>query len=142
MMTKTSYKLLTVPTITIVGLLFFGGSISALASPSCEKMKGCDKKICELEKKLVIAGNQDNKPKATRLTKALEKVKEHCTNDGLKDELIEDIAKAKAEVTEYEADLNKAVKQKKSDKVFKYKAKIKDKKRKIKQLEKKLSILN
>lgn len=141
-MTKTSNKLLTVPTITFVGLLFFGGSIAAQASPSCEKMKGCDKKICELEKKLVIAGNQDNKPKVNRLTIALEKVKEHCTNDGLKSELIENIAKAKKDVIEYETALDKALKQNKSDKVFKYKAKIKDKKRKIKQLEKKLVSLD
>ena len=69
-------------------------------------------------------------------------MKEQCTNDGLKAELIEDIAEAKTEVTKYEADLNKAVKQKDSDKIFKYKAKIKDKKRKIKQLQKKLSVLD
>tara|TARA_R110000764_G_scaffold38539_5_gene85621 strand:- start:2984 stop:3409 length:426 start_codon:yes stop_codon:yes gene_type:complete len=141
-MSNISNKFLTVPTMTLVGVLFFAWSTSAIASPSCTKLKGCEKKVCEIENQRIIANKHDNKPKVTRLTKALEKVKEQCTNDGLKAELIENIAEAKTEVTKYEADLNKAVKQKDSDKIFKYKAKIKDKKRKIKQLQKKLSVLD
>lgn len=60
---------------------------------------------------------------------------ENCANEGLEDDLAEEIAESKADIREYEADLLEAEKSGKMDKVRKYQDKIDEEKIKIKRLQ-------
>ncbi len=132
---------LSVTTVLFVGLLFASISVPAIASSDCNNLQGCEKKFCEIEKQLNIAQEKGDKRKATGLKKSLENAKEHCTENGLKEELIREIEETQKEITEYGSDLKEAEEYGKEDKVRKYQAKIEEKKNKIKRLEDELSNL-
>lgn len=134
-------QLFTVPTITFTGLVFVLASMPALASASCDDLKGCEKKFCEIENQLEIANEKDNKSKVYGLTKSLENAKDHCTDQGLKDDLVEKIEESKNDISDYEEDLKEAKEYEGTDKIRKYEDKIENEKRKMKRLEDKLSAL-
>ncbi|MCD6388151.1 MAG: DUF1090 domain-containing protein [Desulfobulbaceae bacterium] len=131
-----------VATVVFAGLLFFSTYVSAIASSDCDNLKGCERKFCEIERQLNIAQEKGNKRKADGLRKSLDNAKEHCTDNGLKEDLIREIEEAQKEITEYESDLKEAEEYGKKDKVRKYQVKIEEKKNKIKGLEDELSSLN
>jgi len=125
---------------TLAGLLFI--STPVLASTDCSNLKGCERKFCEIERQLNIAKERDNERKADGLKKALNEAKEHCTDKGLKNDIIEEIEEVKEEIAEYESDLNEAKEYGKTDKVRKYQEKIEEEKNKLRHLEHKLTNLN
>ena len=129
-------------TVILTGLLFVLISAAVIASSDCVNLKGCEKKFCEIERQLNIAQDKDNMRKADGLKRALENAKEHCTDKGLKEDLIEEIEEANEEIVEYESDLKEAKEYGKTDKVRKYQEKIKEEKSKINRLEDELSNLN
>ncbi|RKZ98608.1 MAG: DUF1090 domain-containing protein [Gammaproteobacteria bacterium] len=129
-------------TIAFVGLLFISISIPAIASSDCVSLKGCEKKFCEIERQLKIAQEKGNKRKANGLKRSLENAKEHCTDKGLKEDLVEEIEEANNEIIEYESDLKEAKKYGKKDKIRKYQEKIEEEKNKINRLEDELSNLD
>lgn len=141
-MFKKIITLFSVSTMVFAGVLFFSTYVPAIASSECNNLKGCERKFCEIEKQLNIAQEKGNKPKVDGLRKSLDNAKEHCTNNGLKEDLIREIEEAQKEMTEYEPDLKEAEKYGKKDKVHKYQVKIEEKKNKIKRLEGELSNLN
>lgn len=140
-MINKKVQLFSVPTIIFTGLVFVLASMPALASTGCDDLKGCEKKFCEIENQLNIANEKGNKSQAYGLTKSLENAKDHCTDQGLKDDLVEKIEESKNDIAEYEEDLKEAKEYEKTDKVRKYEDKIEDEKRKMKRLEDKLSAL-
>jgi len=123
-------------------LLLFTTSLPVIASPKCDNLKGCEQKFCEIEKQLKISQEKGNERKTNGLKRSLNNAKENCTNNGLKDELIEKIGAVNKEISEYESDLKEAQEYQKTDKVRKYQNKIKEEKNKIKRLEEELSELN
>ena len=129
-------------TVILTGLLFVLISAAVIASSDCVNLKGCEKKFCEIERQLNIAQDKDNMRKADGLKRALENAKEHCTDKGLKEDLIEEIEEANEEIVEYESDLKEAKEYGKTDKVRKYQEKRKEEKSKINRLEDELSNLN
>jgi len=129
-------------TIAFVGLLFISISIPVIASSDCGSLKGCEKKFCEIERQLKIAQEKGNKRKANGLKRSLENAKEHCTDKGLKEDLVEEIEEANNEIIEYESDLKEAKKYGKKDKIRKYQEKIEEEKNKINRLEDELSNLD
>ncbi len=131
-----------VVTVVFAGLLFVSTSVPAIASYDCNNLKGCEKKFCEIERQLNIAQEKGNKRKAAGLRKSLDNAKEHCTDNGLKEDLIREIEETQKDITEYESDLKEAEEYGKKDKVRKYQVKIEEKKNKIKRLEDELSSLN
>ncbi len=131
-----------VSTVVFTGLLFVSTYVPAIASSDCNNLKGCEKKSCEIERQLNIAQEKGNKPKAAGLRTALDNVKEHCTDKGLKEDLSKEIEETQNDITEYESDLKEAEEYGKKDKVRKYQVKIEEKKNKIKRLEEELSNLN
>ncbi len=141
-MTKKVTVIISASTVTLVGLLLISTSIPALASTDCGNLKGCERKFCEIERQLNIAQEKDNERKADGLKKALDEAKEHCTDKGLKDDLVEEIEEVKEEIVEYESDLKKAKKYGKTDKVRKYQEKIEEEKNKLRRLEDELSNLD
>lgn len=127
---------------TFAGLLLISISIPALASTDCNNLKSCEKKFCEMKRQLSIAQENNNARKVGGLKKALDEAKKHCTDKGLKEDLIKKIMEVKEEIAEYESDLKDAQKYGKTDKVRKYQEKIEEEKNKIKNLEDELSNLD
>ena len=128
--------------VLFAGLLFVSTYVPAIASYDCNNLNGCERKFCEIEKQLNIAQEKGNKRKAAGLRKSLDNAKEHCTDNGLKEDLIREIEETQKDITEYESDLKEAEEYGKKDKVNKYQVKIEEKKNKIKILEDELSSLN
>jgi len=133
---------LSVSIIVCAGLLLFSISVPAIASSDCNNLKGCERKFCEIERQLSIAQETGNKHKADGLRKSLDNAKEHCTDDGLKEDLAKEIEESQTKITEYESDLKEAEKYGKKDKIRKYQEKIEEEKNQIKRHEDKLSDLS
>ena len=124
------------------GLLSVSTYALAKTSSDCNNLKGCEKKFCEIERQLNIAQEKGNEHKADGLRTSLDNAKKHCTDQGLQEDLIEEIEESQKDMTEHESDLKEAEEYGKKDKIRKYKAKIEEKKNKIKRLEDELSNLN
>lgn len=141
-MIKKNNAPFSVSTVVCVGLLFVSTCVPAIASSDCDDLKGCARKVCEIERQLNIAQEKGNKHKVAGLRKALDNAKEHCTDKGLKEDLLSEIEETQKDITEYESDLKEAEEYGKKDKVRKYQEKIEEKKDKLKRLENELSNLN
>lgn len=141
-MIKALPPLLTVTVTVLSGLLFFFSAAPALASLDCGELKGCDRKFCEIESQLKIAQERGNDRKAAGLAKALAEAKQHCTVEGLRKELAEEIEEAREDLAAYRADLKEAEEDGDADDVRKYQQKIEEEQDEIDQLEKELSGLN
>ena len=129
-------------TMMLTGPLFILISATVIASSDCGNLKGCEKKFCDIERQLNVANEKGNKHKAGGLKRALENAKEHCTDKGLKEDLVEEIEEANKEIVEYESDLKEAKEYGKKDKVRKYQEKIEEEKSKINYLKDELSNLD
>lgn len=129
-------------TVASISVLFVSISIPVFASSDCGNLKGCEKKFCEIERQLKIAQEKGNKGKVHGLTRSLENAKEHCTDKGFKEDLVEEIEETNNNIVEYESDLKEAKEYGKKDKVRKYQEKIEEEKNKIKHLEDELSNLD
>ncbi|CAH6905230.1 putative Protein YqjC [Vibrio chagasii] len=114
-------------------------SFNSMASTQCDTLVGCEKKFCEIEYQIKKAEQYDNKYKVERLTKALKAAKENCTNEGLKDEILEKIESNEQDLAEYQADLEEAQRDDRADKIRKYESKIEKELRKIDDLKQELS---
>jgi DNA repair exonuclease SbcCD ATPase subunit len=110
-----------------------------MASTQCGTLVGCEKKFCEIEYQIKKAEQYDNKYKVERLTKALKAAKENCTNEGLKDEILEKIESNEQDLAEYQADLEEDQRDDRADKIRKYESKIEKELRKIDDLKQELS---
>ncbi|MEZ9411246.1 DUF1090 domain-containing protein [Vibrio lentus] len=120
-------------------LLLSAFSFSSMASTECDALKGCEKKVCEIEYQIKKAEQYNNQYKVERLTTALKATKENCTNEGLKDDLREKIESNEEDLAEYQANLEKAKQDDRSDKIKKYQRKIEKEQRKIDDLKQELS---
>ncbi|WP_434567342.1 DUF1090 domain-containing protein [Vibrio chagasii] len=120
-------------------LLLSAFSFSSMASTTCNSLTGCEKKFCEIEHQIEQAKQYDNQYKVDRLTTALKAANENCTNEGLKDDLREKIESNEKDLAEYQADLEKAKQDNRSDKIKKYQRKIEKEQRKIDDLKQELS---
>jgi len=141
-MIKKISSLFFVSTVAFAGLIFISISMAASAASDCSNLKGCEKKFCEIERQLNIAQEKGNKRKVDGLTKSLEQAKKHCTDKGLREDLVGEIEEAKEEIADYETDLKEAEEYGKTDKVRKYQKKIEEEKSKITSLEHELSNLD
>lgn len=114
-------------------------SFNSMASTQCDALTGCEKKFCEIEYQIKKAEQYDNQYKVERLTTALKAAKENCTNEGLKDDLREKIESNEQDLAEYQADLEKAKRDDRADKIRKYEGKIEKELRKIDKLKQELA---
>ncbi|CAH7067485.1 putative Protein YqjC [Vibrio chagasii] len=120
-------------------LLLSAFSFSSMASTTCNSLTSCEKKFCEIEHQIEKAKQYNNQYKVDRLTTALKAAKENCSNEGLKDEILEKIESNEQDLAEYQADLEKAKQDNRSDKIKKYQRKIEKEQRKIDDLKQELS---
>lgn len=141
-MIKMFTRLFTTSTTAFTGLLFAFSAVPVLASVDCGNLKGCDRKFCEIENQLNIAQERDNDRKAAGLANALAEASLHCTDEGLREDLVEEIEEAKEDLAAYQADLKEAEEDGDMDDIRKYQNKIEEEKDEINYLENELSNLD
>ncbi len=125
-----------VPLVTMITLAM---SSFSFADTDCSKLKGCVEKTCEVNKQIVLAKKAGNRHKMEGLNKALEEIKEHCSDDKIISDIEKDLAEANEELAEHKEELKEAQAEQKNDKVEKYTAKIKEDEAEISSLEAQLS---
>ena len=121
--------------------LFIVFPTEGLATTDCGQLKGCQAKICHLEQQIEMAKQHNNDKKLSGLKTALQEVRDHCTDDSLKEKIQEDISKVQEDIEEYRKDLNEAKADSKSDKISKYQIKISEKESDLHLLQNKLEAL-
>ena len=114
----------------------------SFANENCEALIGCAEKTCQVEKQIEIAKKNGNDNKVDGLNKALNEIKNHCSDDKIISSLEDDLSKSNDELKEHQEDLKKAQAEEKSDKIEKYNAKIKEDEAEISALKKKLLKMN
>ncbi|MDO6764668.1 DUF1090 domain-containing protein [Agarivorans sp. 1_MG-2023] len=112
-----------------------------VSASDCSEQIGCKRKACEIQSKITIAKANGHSDKLDGLNDALAQVSTHCTNDGLRDELLEKIEESQSDVDEYRSELDEAYTYNEEDKILKYQRKIEEEQHKINQNEKALSLL-
>lgn len=141
-MIKMFTRLLTMSATAFTGLLFTVAAVPVLASVDCGTLKGCDRKFCEIERQLNIAQERGNDRKAAGLAKALSEANMHCTDGGLREDLVEEIAETREDLAAYQDDLKEAEEEGDTDDVQKYQNKIEEEESEINHLENELSNLD
>ncbi len=114
----------------------------SFGNESCVELKGCAQKTCQVEKQIEIAKKNGNSHKIDGLTKALDEINTHCSDDKIIADIEDDLSKANDELKEHQEDLKEAQAEEKSDKIEKYNAKIKEDEAEISALKKKLLKMN
>ena len=114
----------------------------SFANENCEALIGCAEKTCQVEKQIEIAKKNGNDNKVDGLNKALNEIKNHCSDDKIISSLEDDLSKSNDELKEHQEDLKKAQAEEKSDKIEKYNAKIKEDEAEILALKEELSKMN
>jgi len=127
--------------IQTIGLVLLAVNIEAKAQVNCANLKGCDKKICNLEKDIGIAKKMENNSRVEGLEISLEKVKKYCTDDNLIKEVEDEIDDKHKDLKEHTKDYEEALKENRPEKIEKYKAKIAEDNQEILQLEDELKAL-
>ena len=125
---------------TILALLAI--SSFSFGNESCAELKGCAEKTCQVEKQIEIAKKNGNDDKIGGLNKALNEIKNHCSDDKIIVEIEDDLSEASDELKEHQDELKEAQAEEKSDKIEKYNAKIKEDEAEISALKEELSKMN
>ncbi len=125
-----------IPLITM-GILTI--SSFSFATTDCTQLKGCAEKICQVNKQIVLAKKADNTNKLEGLNKALEEIKEHCSDDKIISDIEKDLSEAKEELAEHKEELKEAQAEQKNDKIEKYMMKIKEDEAEISSLQAQLT---
>ncbi len=121
-----------------VGLLI---GFNVNAAQNCEDLKGCEAKICHIEKQLDMAKQNNHTRKAEGLNKALENAKDNCSLGGLQSDLQDDIADIKDDIAEHQDDLAEAMEDHDQEKIDKYQQKIEEDQEKLTTLQAELQKL-
>ena len=127
--------------IQAIGLLLLSANIEANTQVNCDILKGCEKKICNLEKDIGIAKKMENKSRVEGLETSLEKVKKHCTDDSLIKDVEDKMDDKNKDLKEHTKDYEEALKDNRPEKIEKYKAKMAEDNQEILQLENELKAL-
>jgi len=123
----------------IVTTLLFTSSLNATTQSS--QLKGCAKKINDIELKLAQAKYMDNSPQVGGLEISLKNVKKHCNDDVLISDVLDDITQTKQELRQITKKYNMALAGIDAEKIEKYAAKVDKKTSELQQLKKELAAL-
>ena len=105
---------------TVCGLL----AAPLMAANQAPELTGCEAKKHAISQELEQARAHGNSNQVARLEKALSEVTAHCTDSGLKKERENKVLEAKHEVSQRQADLDKAMKKGDPEKIDKRKNKL------------------
>ena len=109
----------------ILSALLFTMSFIGFAQSNCTTLKGCERKLCELNTKLTAAKKAGNQNQIKGVEEAIAQTKKNCTTKTVNTDLDKKVKEKQQKVNERTADLNKAIKDNES------KEKIDNKKKKL-----------
>ncbi|MEP6806863.1 MAG: DUF1090 family protein [Flavobacterium sp.] len=111
--------------IKILSIAFFVFSIIGSAQSNCTNLKGCERKLCELNTKLIAAKKAGNQNLIKGVEDAISKTKANCTTKTVNNDLDKKVKEKQQKINEKTADLNKAIKENESkEKIDKKKKKL------------------
>jgi hypothetical protein len=94
----------------ILSAAFFIVSIIGFAQTNCKELKGCERKLCELNTKLEYAKKAGNQNQIKGVEEAIAQTKKNCTTKTVNNDLDKKVKEKQKEVKERTDDLNKAIK--------------------------------
>lgn len=100
--------------IKMLSIAFFTFSIIGFAQSNCNNLKGCERKLCELNTKLAAAKKAVNKNQIKGVEDAISQTKKNCTTKTVSTDLDKKVKEKQQKVKERNADLNEAIKDKES----------------------------
>ena len=98
----------------ILSTLLFTFSFIGFAQSNCKDLKGCERKLCELNIKLVAAKKAGNQNQIKGVQDAISQTKKNCTTKTVSNDLDKKVKEKQQKVNEKTADLNEAIKDKES----------------------------
>jgi hypothetical protein len=98
----------------ILSVVLFTISFIGFAQSNCKDLKGCKRKLCELNTKLVAAKKAGNQSQIKGVEDAISQTKKNCTTKTVNNDLDKKVNEKQQKVNERTADLNKAIKDQES----------------------------
>ncbi|MFW0737402.1 DUF1090 family protein [Flavobacterium sp. T12S277] len=98
----------------ILSVAFFAISFIGFSQSNCTTLKGCERKLCELNTKLVAAKKAGNQNQIKGIEDAISKTKKNCTVKTVNNDLDKKVKEKQQKVKERTEDLNKAIKEQES----------------------------
>ncbi len=98
----------------ILSTLLFTFSFIGFAQSNCKDLKGCERKLCELNIKLAAAKKAGNQNQIKGVQDAISQTKKNCTTKTVNNDLNKKVKEKQQKVNERTADLNEAIKDKES----------------------------
>ena len=98
----------------ILSTLLFTFSFIGFAQSNCKDLKGCERKLCELNIKLAAAKKAGNQNQIKGVQDAISQTKKNCTTKTVNNDLDKKVKEKQQKVNERTADLNEAIKGKES----------------------------
>ncbi|RXM44718.1 DUF1090 family protein [Flavobacterium sp. YO12] len=98
----------------IISTLLFTFSFMGFAQSNCKDLKGCERKLCELNVKLAAAKKAGNQNQIKGVQDAISQTKKNCTTKTVNNDLDKKVKEKQQKVNERTADLNEAIKEKES----------------------------
>jgi hypothetical protein len=109
----------------ILSIAFFAISFIGFSQSNCKDLKGCERKLCELNIKLTAAKKAGNQNQIKGVEDAISQTKKNCTTKTVNNDLDKKVKEKQQKVNERTADLNKAIKDQESkEKIDKKKKKL------------------
>lgn len=99
----------------ILSVLFFTFSFIGFAQSNCATLKGCERKLCELNTKLVAAKKAGNKNQIKGVQDAISQTKKNCTTKTVNSNFDKKVKEKQQKVNEKAADLNEAINKNESE---------------------------
>ncbi len=98
----------------IISLAFFAISFIGFSQTNCTTLKGCERKLCELNTKLAAAKKAGNQSQIKGIEEAITETKKNCSTKTVNKDLDKKVKEKQQKVNERTADLNEAIKDKES----------------------------
>lgn len=98
----------------ILLIAFFAFSFIGFAQSNCTTLKGCERKLCELNTKLTAAKKAGNQSQIKGVEDAIAQTKKNCTSKTVNKDLDKKVNEKQQKVNERTADLNEAIKDRES----------------------------
>ncbi|PIF59231.1 DUF1090 domain-containing protein [Flavobacterium plurextorum] len=98
----------------ILSTLLLAFSFMGFAQSNCKDLKGCERKLCELNIKLAAAKKAGNQNQIKGVQDAISQTKKNCTTKTVNNDLDKKVKEKQQKVNERTADLNEAIKGKES----------------------------
>jgi hypothetical protein len=118
----------------ILSIGFFAFSIIGFAQSNCNELKGCERKLCELNTKLAVAKKDGNKYQVKGIEDAIAQTKKNCSTATVNKDLDKKVKEKQQQVKERTAELNKAIKEQDSkEKIDKKRKKLNEAKAELNQ---------